>query len=129
MAGYVADYVSDFDKTYRQVRLNSRLVTANGQSSRTSSAFDLPYLPAIFQANTVSIGDVSAYCSLNLKPQAVKLYRDEGDYLYLEHPFQPTTANYQTFMQQLSNNPLILVLDVVGERLTDFYTDLLTQNG
>lgn len=127
MAGYGADYVSDFGNVYRCVRLNSRLVRASGLNSRTRSSFDLPYLPSIYLATVEP--NAKSCCALTFTPRAVRLYLDEADYLYLQHPFQPTTANYTTFVSQLNSNSLILAVEHIGEKLTDFYTDYLTRNG
>ena len=126
MAGYVADYRSDFGKVYRRVRLNSRLVTVDGITSRTQPSFDLPYLPPSFLSAVEESSKVN-YCSLSIKPRAVRLYRDEGDYLYLEYPFMCNTPEYLTFVSELNRNPLILAVEYLGESLSDLYTDLLTK--
>ncbi|MEM6613293.1 MAG: hypothetical protein AAF652_13755 [Cyanobacteria bacterium P01_C01_bin.72] len=125
MAGYGANYTSDFGKVYRSVRLSSRLYRQDGSVTQTKSSFDLPYLPAVYLGAVEP--NAKRLCSLIFTPRAVKLYRDEGDYLYLQHPFQPTTAEYQTFMIQLQSNPNILQVERVGEKLSDLYTDLLTK--
>ncbi len=127
MAKYGANYVSDFGNSYACVGLISRLVRANGISSRTTSSFDLPYLPAIF-LNAVEPHSKNC-CSLAFTPRAVRLYINETDYLYLQYPFQPTTSEYSTFLNQLNSNSLIFLVEHVGEKLTDFYTDYLTKNG
>lgn len=126
MASYGASYVSDFGRVYNCVRLSSRLVRADGLTSRTKSSFDLSYLPAIFLATVEP--NAKNCCSLTFTPRAVRLYLDVGDYLYLQHPFQPTTADYLTFLSQLEGNNLILAVEHIGEKLTDFYTDYLTRN-
>lgn len=124
MAGYGADYISDFGKVYRQVRLVSKLVRANGLTTSTKSTFDLPFLPAVYLATVEP--NAKRVCSLAFTPRAVKLYLDEDEYLYLQHPFQPTSADYSTFLAQLASNPNILQIERVGEKLSDMYTNLLT---
>ena len=127
MARYGASYQSDFGHTYSCVGLNSWLVRTNGLWSRTKSNFDLPYLPAIFLDAVEP--NAKRCCSLALTPRAVRLYLNETDYLYLQYPFQPTTDDYITFLSQLEGNNLIFVVEHIGEKLTDFYTNYLTQNG
>ena len=126
MAGWVADYVSDFEKTYRCVRLNVRLHNADGTVTRTQPSLDLLYLPATFIANTTDAINNQACCSLIVKARAVKAYLDEKKYLYIEYPFCPGTANYLAFIAEITNNREIKFIDRVGESLSDFYTHLLT---
>lgn len=127
MARYGSNYLSDFGNNYNCITLLSRLVRANGLSSRTTSSFDLPYLPAIFLDAVEP--NAKSCCSLAFTPRAVRLYINETDYLYLQHPFQPTTSEYSTFLSQLASNNLIFLVEHIGEKLTDFYTDYLTKNG
>ncbi|MEM6612294.1 MAG: hypothetical protein AAF652_08575 [Cyanobacteria bacterium P01_C01_bin.72] len=127
MAGWVTDYKSDFGKVYRSVRLNSRLINGDGTRSRTTQDFDLPFLPSVFLAAVTSSAICKSCCSLIIKPRAVKLWLDEEKYLYLEHPFRPTTPDYLAFISALDSNSQILFIERIGERLDDFYTDLLTK--
>lgn len=127
MARYGSNYLSDFGNTFSCVALSSRLIRVNGLSSRTNSSFDLPYLPAIFLDAVEP--NAKNCCSLALTPRAVRLYINQTDYLYLQHPFQPTTSEYSIFLNQLASNNLIFLVEQVGEKLTDFYIDYLTKNG
>ena len=126
MASYGCDYKSDFGKVYRHVKINSRFYTADGTRSRTSKTFDLPYLPSVFIEAVNLTNNCSSCCSLIIKPRAVKLWLDEDKYLYLEYPFEPTSSSYLAFMTELNNNSRIILVERVGEKLDNFYTDFLT---
>jgi hypothetical protein len=124
MAGYGANYTSDFGKVYRSVKLVSKLVRPGGGTSPTKSIFDLPYLPAIYLGAVEP--NAKRLCCLAFTPRAVRLYLGEDEYLYLQHPFQPATPDFNTFLAQLNSNPLIFAVDRMGEKLSDQYTHLLT---
>lgn len=125
MASYNSNYQSDFGFIYRSIRLNSRIVKGNGIVHQTTKEFDLPFLTEIF---VLASNPQKSCCSLNFKPRAVKLYIDERDYLYLEHPFMPTSTEFLTFKEELINNSLILKIEYIGESLGDLYTNILTKN-
>lgn len=125
MAGYGADYISDFGKVCRSVRLISKLIRRSGSTSPTKSTFDLPYLPAIY-LNAVE-PNAKRLCCLAFTPRAVRLYLGEDEYLYLQHPFRPATTEFNSFLAQLNSNPLIFAVERIGEKLSDQYTDLLTR--
>lgn len=126
MASYGCDYISDFGKVYRSVKLYSRLYTSDGTKSRTTREYDRPFLPSVFESTVDTTSKCRSCCSLIIKPRAVKLWLDESKYLYLQHPFAPTTADYETFMSQIADNDQILYSERIGEKLDDFYTNLLT---
>ena len=130
MAIYVADYQTDLGKLYQKRVLFSSLINNLSEISFTTTYdFDLPYLPQIFQSQTLTKLQYKNSCTLRFQPRLFRLFLTETKYLSLPCPFMPTSTNYLLFEQQIANNSLIIHVEKTGEIISDSSVYLQTKNG
>lgn len=122
MAEYVIRYQSDFGQVFSPTVVRTFIVTPNGQQF-SPPTLDFGLLPAIFytaiQENTIG-------CDLPVIPRRIRAYLNDTDYLAIPCPFMGGTADFTTFLNQVSaiNDVLLAVLD--GESVNGSMTRILT---
>jgi len=126
MADYVGTYTNDFGVLFKLSRVSVYAVV-DGVRSATQEDTDLTFLPPVFvNAVTQNFRGACEIASGSRRIRHARAWFRADGYLHIPCLWRGDAPEFNQFHQALIDNPEILRIDYVGERVNAWYTQVFS---